>query len=141
MIVRHAIVRAVGAHRVTLEPTGACEGCTCAGRCAFGSAARIDLPLELFARVPAVGTPVSLAIDEMQLRTLVNGWFGRMLAGLIVGATVGAGLASLFPGPIEWIVGAGAAAGTLVAFRRSQQVIRATAPRIETRIENETPRP
>jgi hypothetical protein len=141
MIVRDVIVRAIEADRVELEPAGACEGCRCGGRCVFGSAATLALPLALFERVPSPGARLRLGIDEAELRRISVGLFGRLLAGLLAGATVGAGLASLLSDPIEGVIVAGAVAGTLVALWRSQQASRAAAPRIETLIESETPRP
>ena len=140
MIVRRAIVRTVDAGRVRLEPLGPCEGCACSGRCAFGAgaAATIELPLACFARVPAAGETLSLGIDEAALRAVALRTYGRLLAGLVLGAAAGAGLASSGAGPIEWLVAAGAAGGTLLALWRSQQAF--ALPRIETPT-GEFPRP
>ena len=141
MIVRHAIVRGADATRVELEPDGACDGCACAGRCALGGSRRIALPRSCFAHAPVAGERLRLSIDESMLRRAAIALYGRLLAGLLLGAAAGAGLASLGRDPIEWLVVVGAAAGTLVGLWRSQQVFRALVPRIEFPTSGEASRP
>ena len=132
-------MRGAAGERVELEPIGACEGCACSGRCAFGGgsgARRLALPRAAFASPPAVGDIVRLAVESDELSRVALSLHGRLLAGLVLGAAAGAGLASLLHDPIEGYVAAGAGLGTLVALLRSQQSFRALAPRIEI-LENE----
>lgn len=136
-IERRAIVRGAAGECVELEPVGACDGCACSGRCAFGGGARrLAMPRAAFVRAPAVGDVVRLAVEPDVLRRLTLALHGRMLAGLVLGAAAGGGLASLLHGPIDGYVAAGAGLGTLVALLRSQQSFRALVPRIEI-LENE----
>lgn len=141
MIVRRAIVRTVDAGSVGLEPTGSCEGCACSGRCAFGAGADawITLPLACFDRIPAAGETLSLGIDASTLRDAALRAYGRLLAGLLLGASAGSGLASFAGAPIEVPVAAGAVAGTLLALRRSHHAL--ALPRIETLTAGESDRP
>ena len=87
------------------------------------------------------GERLRLSIDESMLRRAAIALYGRLLAGLLLGAAAGAGLASLGRDPIEWLVVVGAAAGTLVGLWRSQQVFRALVPRIEFPTSGEASRP
>ena len=136
MVERLAIVRAVHGDRVELEALGACRGCACAGSCALSPrASQASFPAAWFARPPHPGERVRLSLDDDALRRAAVALYGRLLAGLTLGALAGAALAALAsfaPGPNEWVVAAGAGCGTLLAWWRSQQSSRAPALLIES---------
>lgn len=131
-IERLAVVCGIDASRIELEPYGACTGCACSGRCAFGGGAvRLALPPQAFPAPPTLGDTVRLAVEPAALRRLAFALHGRLLAGLLLGAAAGAGVASLAADPIEWFVAAGAALGMLIALQQSRQALLALVPRIE----------
>ena len=136
MLERLAIVRAVDGDRVELEPLGACRGCTCAGRCALSPRATpTSFPAAWFARPPHPGERVRISLDDAVLRRAAVALYGRLVAGLTLGALAGAALATLASparDPNEWVVAAGAGCGTLLAWWRSQLSSRAPAPLIES---------
>lgn len=136
MVERLAIVRAVHGDRVELEAIGACRGCACAGSCVLAPrASAASLPVAWFARPPRPGERVRLSLDDAALRRAAVALYGRLLAGLTLGALAGAALAALASparAPNEWVVAAGAGCGILLAWWRSQRSARAPAPHIES---------
>ena len=136
MVERFAIVRAVHGDRVELEPVGACRGCACAGACVLSpGASRASFPAAWFAHPPHPGERVRLSLDDAVLRRAAIALYGRLLAGLMLGALAGAGIAALASStaaPNEWVVAAGAGCGILLAWWRSQRSSHAPAPLIES---------
>jgi positive regulator of sigma E activity len=125
---REAIVVACAAGELHLQPlAGPCSGCStgCGGRCDLF---RADLAGEL--RLPEPpglrlrpGDRVLLSLDDDALRRAAFAGYGHALAGLLLGAVAGHGLALAGGWPHDPLTLAGIVAGTWVALRRARRMV------------------
>lgn len=133
MAEREAVVVAVERDGLRLRPAPqACSGCDsgCGGRCDLF---RTDLSGELRLPAPrgqsfASGDRVLLSLDDAQLRRAAFAGYGRALAGLVLGAGAGHGLAIATGWPADPLTLAGLVGGTCIALLRSKRV--ALEPRL-----------
>ncbi len=119
-------VVAVGAGTVTLKALGSCSGCTsCAGSCGLGWQAgrEVSLPRQDFGDFAAVGRRLWLRSEAAGLRDRALVGYGLPLAGLVVGALAGHGLAELLALSLNAVAAVGAIAGTLSGLLVSNRIV------------------
>jgi positive regulator of sigma E activity len=123
---REVEVVAADGDQIDLRAIGACSECQgCGGRCDwFASAAgrdRLQLTRGDFPSAPRPGQRWRLGIDDREL--LRQSWlgYGSLLAGLIGGAGIAHGAATIAGIATDTLTTAGALAGTLLALRLSKR--------------------
>jgi len=107
--------------RAWLRPVSACSGCNgCGGRCDWwrvegAGPAGLAVPLSGFPERPVAGQTLRLALDDADLLVGAIGTYAAPLAGLLLGASIGAWLAQPMAFDLNLSTLLGAVTGTLLA--------------------------